>query len=80
MLPNQLGNVAQTAANGVSEVLDLKIFRGGMPSDPPNNAITIISLQRSDVPLDPPLRPPVHQPFHISICISTLPTQHTTFT
>ena len=25
------------------------------------------------------LYPAVHQPFHISICISTLPTQHTTF-
>ena len=25
------------------------------------------------------VRPAVHQPFYISICISTLPTQHTTF-
>ena len=55
MLPNQLEKVAQIAANGVSEVLDLKNFRGGMPPDPPNNAITIINLQRSDFPLDPPL-------------------------
>ena len=61
MLPNQLEKIAQIAANGVSEVLDLKMFRGGMPPDSPNNAITIISLQRSDFPLDPPLIHPSHK-------------------
>ena len=57
MLLNRLEKVAQIAANGVSEVLDLKIFRGGMPPDPSNNAIIIICLQRSDFPLDPPMIP-----------------------
>ena len=36
-------------------LLDLLISRGGHAPGPPPIAITIISLQRSDFPLDPPL-------------------------
>ncbi len=45
---------AQNAGNGVSEVQISKIFRGGMPPDPPNY-VTYSRMIRSDFSLDPPL-------------------------
>ena len=47
---------AQNAANGIFGVQISKIFRGGMPPDPPS-WLKPANMLRSDFRLDPPLLP-----------------------